>query len=1121
MKQVFYLVILFAVACTNRQATVAIEETQDSIIPHEVTILADLPDSLQPKTIRLDTMPSPTKIIIPKHGKVAIANRIVRPPEKHYLPVLKDKNGNVIKNKAGDPFVLGIGGIGHFKNLTTKDGLTMDGVTTSFTDRKGNIWIASAGGGVACYDGVGIKNYTIENGLTNNVVACFTEDKEGNIWMGSEESMVTCYNGRSFRSFSLAKTKSNGRVNAILQDSKGNMWFGTSLAGLFIDDGDTIINHTAIGIAANHVKCLNEDSAGNIWIGTRGGLFCYTGKRFNSYFLKDGLPSMTILSIETDEKHNVWIGTTKGVCKYDGKVFTAYTETDGMPQGTIYAIKKDSKNNLWFAHDRGVSKYEGSFFTTFTKSEGLAGELASSLTEDKAGNIWIGTQTAGVGCYYGNAFTYFNHTLGLPDKHVYCIAEDSAGNICFGSYGAGVYVYDSKSFTVLGTDQGLQTNFIHSIYKNKSKKLLIGGGVGVDMYNGHSFTNFRILGNAVLYISEGSDNNIWFATSVEGISKFDGNTITRYTAKQGLADNFIYGTVQDDEGNMWFTSAGNGVSYFNGSSFINYTTAQGLPHNYTFCSAKDKAGNIWLGTSNGVAFVSAENIKKLSYGTTMPPGLFKNFNKADGLPDNFIVQLLCLQDGKMAIGTNNGIAVFNISEDHNRLTDLELYNTSTGYSIKDINGRQNCLFEDSKGVLWGGTGSGENLIVRLDRSKVHRDTTPPTVVIRDLKINSNPVCWSFLKTAKNIDSNTTQPYITEEVFKYGRKMNAAERDSIKNKYISLQFDSLSTTNYIPQNLVLPYEFNEVTIDYGAIEPGRPFMVNYQHFLEGYDREWSQVTKNTGATFGNISAGTYTFMLKAQSPDGIWSEPTAYTFKVLPPWWGTWWFRTLIFLVIAGILYAIYRWRLNQVLKVERMRNSIAQDLHDEVGSTLSSVSLYVAVARKTKETLPPKTAGLLDKISKSTTKMMEGMNDIVWATKADNDTFEQVTNRMRAFAVNVTEAKDILLKFDVDKGVEKVKVNMNQRKNIYLLYKEVINNAIKHADCKHMEIVLSLANKKLGIIIKDDGKGFNLNEVQNITDNLGGNGIKGMQERAKQIGAKLDIDSIPGKGTTVSLSLSL
>src|SRR5690606_20603422 len=132
---------------------------------------------------------------------------------------------------------------------------------------------------------------------------------------------------------------------------------------------------------------------------------------------------------------------------------------------------------------------------------------------------------------------------------------------------------------------------------------------------------------------------------------------------------------------------------------------------------------------------------------------------------------------------------------------------------------------------------------------------------------------------------------------------------------------------------------------------------------------SPVTNNTTATFGNISGGRYIFRVKAQNPDGVWSEPLSYTFKVLPPWWATWWFRTLSLLVIASILYSIYRWRMNQVLKVERMRNNIAQDLHDEVGSTLSSVSLYVAVAQKAGKTLPPNTASLLDKISKSTIKM--------------------------------------------------------------------------------------------------------------------------------------------------------
>ncbi|MCB0700462.1 MAG: hypothetical protein KDC11_11460 [Chitinophagaceae bacterium] len=1127
MKRVFYLILIFTVACTNRQATVSVEKAQDSIIPPKVTVLADLPDSLQPRVVMLDTMPKPEKYIMPRKGTIRYGNRVLTPPEKHPLPVLKDRKGDVVKNKEGQPYLLGTGGIGHFKTLTTDDGLTMDGASASLTDSHGNLWFGSAGGGISRNDGIRVTNYTTENGLANNIAVSIAEDRNGNIWIGGDESMVSCFDGRSFTNFSLTETKTNYRVNCITQDSDGKMWFGTTPAGVFIYYGDTIINRKGSNLFVNDIREILEDQKKNIWIATAGGgLHRFDGNAYKTFTNKDGLPSNGIFALEEDDDGNIWIGTSNGISMYDGFSFTNFTITDGIPDRRISDIKKDSKGNLWFGTSQGVCKYDGAGFTTFTKSEGLPGIIVNTITEDKTGNIWFGTLTAGVSCYYGDAFTYFNDVYGIPDNHIYCIAEDSAGNIWFGSSGSGLSVFDGRSFTILNTSQGLSGGFNHSIFKDRSGKIWIGpDAYAINLYDGYSFTRYNnqqgFPFDIKFYVTQDNDKKIWMATALNGVICFDGKSVTNYTNKQGLAGNDIRCILQDDEGNLWFSSSGHGLSCFDGKSFTTYNKEHGLPHDILWASAKDKEGNLWFGSSNGIAFLSAEKVKTIHDDIKVTGSFFKSFNKADGLPDNYVLQVQVLDDGKIAVGTNKGIAVFNISEDHSRLTNIEIYNTSTGYPIKDINGRQNCLLKDSKGVLWGGTGSGEQLIVRLDRSKIRRDSTPPTVVIRELKINNNPVCWSYLVPTRNTDSNSMPAYITEEVIKYGRKMTGTERDSVKNKYKSLKFDSLSKYNYIPQKLVLPYKFNEVTIDYGAIETGRPFMVNFQHFLEGYDREWSSATSNTSATFGNISAGTYTFKVKAQSPDGIWSEPIAYSFKVLPPWWATWWFRTLSLLLIASILYAIYRWRMNQVLKVERTRNSIAQDLHDEVGSTLSSVSLYVAVAQKGKETLPPKTATLLDKISKSTIKMMEGMNDIVWATKADNDTFEQVTNRMRAFAVNVTEAKGVSLKFDVEKGLERVKVDMKQRKNIYMLFKEVVNNAIKHSECKNLSVTLNLTGKKLDISIIDDGKGFDMGLVNNNIDNMGRNGIKGMKERASSIGAKLEIDSVVGQGTKVSLSLYL
>ncbi len=222
-----------------------------------------------------------------------------------------------------------------------------------------------------------------------------------------------------------------------------------------------------------------------------------------------------------------------------------------------------------------------------------------------------------------------------------------------------------------------------------------------------------------------------------------------------------------------------------------------------------------------------------------------------------------------------------------------------------------------------------------------------------------------------------------------------------------------------------------------------------------------------------------------------------------------------------MLYALYRYRLQQALRLEQIRNQIAQDLHDEIGSTLSSISLYSAVMRNSLDAPPENTRSILNKIIQSTTQMLESMNDIVWTIKADNDSFEQVVNRMRAFAVNMTETRNIHLYFKADRHAEQLKLDMNQRKNIYLIYKEAVNNAVKYSACKTLRINVADGGGKLHIAIEDDGSGFDFEGALGNTRLLGGNGLRGIKARAKEINATLNIVSTPEKGTCVELMVEV
>ena len=289
--------------------------------------------------------------------------------------------------------------------------------------------------------------------------------------------------------------------------------------------------------------------------------------------------------------------------------------------------------------------------------------------------------------------------------------------------------------------------------------------------------------------------------------------------------------------------------------------------------------------------------------------LFKSFKIADGLPDNFVTQIMQMPNGKIAAGTNLGITLFNVSEDFSKLKDIEIYNTNTGYPVKDVNGGQNAMYLDSKGIVWAATGSEKTALVRFDYAALQKTKETPALVIQSIKVKDENICWYNLQTKgviKNLEDSAT--CLLQEFLAYGKTLTTSENDSIRKRFGSIQFDGITKFYPLPQNLVLPYEHNQIAFEFAAIETGRPFLVKYQYMLEGYDKEWSPLTNKNNANFGNINEGTYTFKLKAQGANGVWSEPLTYTFKVLPPWYRTWWAYLIYALVFLGALRIFSKWR---------------------------------------------------------------------------------------------------------------------------------------------------------------------------------------------------------------------
>jgi signal transduction histidine kinase len=309
------------------------------------------------------------------------------------------------------------------------------------------------------------------------------------------------------------------------------------------------------------------------------------------------------------------------------------------------------------------------------------------------------------------------------------------------------------------------------------------------------------------------------------------------------------------------------------------------------------------------------------------------------------------------------------------------------------------------------------------------------------------------------------------------------------------------------------------LEFAALNFRRPDQNRYKYRLENNDPTWIDAGNRREAYYTNLDPGTYTLRVRATNNDGIVSQlAMPLTIVVEPPWYQTWWFRVLGSWGVFGVLFFAYRVRVRQLLAMERVRHGIARDLHDDMGSTLSSISILSQLARDHQQHQRPEQANrLLEQIGDSSRRMLDAMDDIVWAINPAHDSLDDVTARMRRFASEILESRGIDFTFRVAPSVQGLRLDMQARREFFLLFKEAVNNLAKYAQAGQAAITLSYQRHQLILTVKDDGVGFD----PKAPAQGGGNGMANMQARAAALKGKLSIQTAPGQGTRLELSLPL
>lgn len=984
---------------------------------------------------------------------------------------------------------------------------------------------------------VTFQSYGIDKGLSQGFVSDMIQDNKGFIWIATGDGLNR-YDGYKFVAYHHDPDHSNSLISddltCVYQDAKGRIWIGTRNSGVDLFDPETNtfehFQHSAsASLQSNIILQISGDKSGNIWIKTREGIerMQLSSAPQRAEFIPIKINQQAELlkrnsapqGLFIDSKDRVFITTTDKVwqvsfnaktSKYKLRERYKFTSSDPafVPQlmedktgkrlllnnrdiikfadyefndpikiysYDAYQIRTviDKEQNLWLSQSQKI--------ILFNLKTGRVQKLSSSIPEqtraisaiksfycDQTGVVWIGSGGYGILKYDPEA-ELFHHIF--PGEVIYQLLIDQKNEIYTSTFhriklkkDQDPEISDYLKFSAL--KKAYPNINVTSFAKDTGHYIYLGVKGNLLKYNLKTRSYIKIplpyiqINEIPFPIYADDKNNIWMG--YKGLLvKFEPVAGKFSNIKFPLSTSFFdYDFLQQiyQDGNLLWLGTTNGLFSYDmekGKMFGNYAhdykNERSLSNNYILSLSNDlkRPGNyLWIGTKGG-------GLNRLDKKT----GQFLRFDTKSGLPNNVVYGILTDQQGKLWLSTNKGISSFDPTQH-----SFQNFNVDDGLQSNEFN--RYAFTKTAEGLLFFG---GMNGITYFNPTDI-KPLSPPKVVLTEFRLFNKPV----------IPSDTS----------------------------SILKTSLNSTKEIRLN----YEDNVLTFQFAAMDYRKPGNIRYRYIMNGFDKDYIYAGIVREATYSNLDPGEYDFKVQANYGTADWGDQyAALKLIIIPPWYRTWWFYILGFLSIIALFYGLHLFRVAQLNRINTVRNRIARDLHDEVGSSLSTIAIYSKIVQQQSAPASLNKESLLLKISDNATEMMESMSDIVWNIYYKNDTFESILSRMREHAYQLFEAKEYTLHFKLDEELLKRKVSMEKRRDFYLIYKEAINNVAKYANGHNIWINVTLENNTISMVIADDGKGFD------PVLKSPGNGLSNMAHRAKSLNGQLNIVSAPNKGTRVEL----
>jgi signal transduction histidine kinase/ligand-binding sensor domain-containing protein len=1010
-----------------------------------------------------------------------------------------------------------------------------------------------------------------------------------------------------FEHISMGTTFSQSAIHRIFQDSRGFIWLGTE-DGLVKYDGYelTIYRHDATdahSLGDNHIQTIYEDRAGVLWVGTGSGLerFDHSNGQFTHYDMYGG-----VISIFEGESGTFWVGAPDALFAFDQDI----GEFTRARMGAVTSINQDQTGALWFGtRERGLDRYDPDdgalwearydidLITHYDAYDpgSLSSNVILAVYEDEAGELWIGTHGGGLNRFdpRSEQFTYYqnspNDPLSLSHDVVTSIAADQWGALWIGTYGGGLNRLDRATgqFTRYqhntNDPYSLSSDLVFSVYQDQGGLLWIGmedgqvdrldlsrGGFSHYQYDPHDADSLGH--NDVRAFYADGERYLWIGTNGGGLDRFDRQSGEWHRFRHdpddasSLSSDFVYVIDRDPSGTLWIgTDCGldrydplhdqfshypigavasmsrdqSGAVWIANESRLHRCSldleecVQVRQSRYTLVQiVEDRSGGLWIAT-NGDGLLR------------LVEGQFTRYTKVPGDPHSLSSNAVWAvhedPSGVLWVGTDEGLDRFDPSSEI-----FTHFATAEGLAGNSVRG----ILQDETGALWLGTDRGLNSF------------DPQTETFRSYDVSDGVqdddfnVGACFKSSSGEMFFGGTNGFNAFYPQQIGGNLHVPP---VVITAFNLFNETVRTDLSPDETIELAHNQNSVSFEFAALDYSDPERNQYAYWMEGVDENWVVAGTSRRADYPNLPPGEYVFRVRGSNNDGVWSEEgTAVAITIKPPLWGTWWFRSITFLVLAVGAVGVYRLRVRSVeartrdleiqvqqrttelereveqrMQVEKAlqqseldravaaeRSRLSRELHDAVTQTLFSASLIAQALPITWERDQEEGRELLNELrqlnrgalAEMRALLLELRPAVLVETKLD-DLFNQL-----AEAIAGREGIPVTAKIDGE-----CTLPPNVHMVVYRIAQEALNNVVKHARASWAEISLSCISvpsargdeeqgKRMKLVVEDDGRGFDPSKVS--PDHLG---LGIMRERAQSIGATLEIDSKSGHGTQVTL----